>query len=173
MHPLRCALYVRQVEAVVDKDLSSALLARKLGATRFIILTAVDEVMVDFGQPTQRALRATNVKELRQHAKDRQFPPGSMGPKVEAVLAFLDGNPGAEVLVTSPQASEQALGNTAHRIASHGVTSHGVAWHHMALHHITSHHITSHPIPRSHPIPSHPITSHLFTGARHIPRGPR
>jgi len=97
------------VEAVVDKDLSSALLARKLAATRFIILTAVDEVMVDFGKPTQRALRATNVNELRQHAKDKQFPPGSMGPKVEAVLAFLEGNPGAEVLVTSPEALGDAL----------------------------------------------------------------
>jgi len=97
------------VEAVVDKDLSSALLARSLGATRFIILTAVDEVMVDYGKETQRSLRAASVDELRWLAKDGQFPPGSMGPKIEAVLAFLDGNAGAEVLITSPEAFGAAL----------------------------------------------------------------
>uniref|UniRef100_A0A7S3AVV1 Carbamate kinase n=1 Tax=Haptolina ericina TaxID=156174 RepID=A0A7S3AVV1_9EUKA len=97
------------VEAVVDKDLSSALLARELGATRFIILTAVDEVMVDYAKDTQRALQTAGVDELRQHAKDGQFPPGSMGPKIEAVLAFLEGNPGAEVLITSPEALGDAL----------------------------------------------------------------
>ena len=97
------------VEAVVDKDLSSALLARELGATRFIILTAVDEVMVDFGKPTEKKLRDVGVDELRKHAKDGQFPPGSMGPKVDAVFEFLDGNPGSEVLITSPEAFGDAL----------------------------------------------------------------
>ena len=97
------------VEAVVDKDLSSALLARKLGATRFIILTAVDEVMVDFAKDSARALRDVGVDELRQYAQEGQFPPGSMGPKVEAVLAFMDNNPGGEVLITSPEALGAAL----------------------------------------------------------------
>jgi len=97
------------VEAVVDKDLSSALLARKLGATRFIILTAVDEVMVDFGKESARALHTAGVDELRQHLQAGQFPAGSMGPKIEAVLAFLDGNPGAEVLITSPETLGDAL----------------------------------------------------------------
>ena len=83
--------------------------ARALGATRFIILTAVDEVMVDYGKDTQRSLRETGVSELRQHADAGQFPPGSMGPKVEAVIAFLQGNPGAEVLITSPEALADAL----------------------------------------------------------------
>jgi carbamate kinase len=100
---------IKPVEAVVDKDLSSALLARELGASRFIILTAVDEVMVDFGKETQTSLRETSAAELRQHASDGQFPPGSMGPKVEAVLAFLDGNSGGEVLITSPEALGDAL----------------------------------------------------------------
>jgi len=100
---------LKTVEAVVDKDLSSALLARALGATRFIILTAVDEIMVDYGKDTQRSLRDAGVSELRQHADAGQFPPGSMGPKVEAVLAFLEGNPGTEVLVTSPEALGDAL----------------------------------------------------------------
>ena len=97
------------VEAVVDKDLSSAIMARELGATRFIILTAVDEVMVDFGKESQRALREISTDELKQYAKDGQFPPGSMGPKVESVFAFLDGNPGGEVLITSPESFGEAL----------------------------------------------------------------
>jgi len=97
------------VEAVVDKDLSSALLARKLGATRFIILTAVDEVMVDFGKESARALHVSGVDELRQYLNEGQFPPGSMGPKIEAVLAFLEGNPGGEVLITSPETLGDAL----------------------------------------------------------------
>lgn len=97
------------VEAVVDKDLASALLARNLGASRFIILTAVDEVMVDFGKETQRALHEVGLEELRKYASEGQFPPGSMGPKVESVFAFLDGNPGSEVLITSPEAFGDAL----------------------------------------------------------------
>lgn len=97
------------VEAVVDKDLSSALLARELGATRLIILTAVDEVMVDFGKETARALTKVGVDELKQYAKDGQFPPGSMGPKIESALVFLEGNPGAEVLITSPETFGDAL----------------------------------------------------------------
>ena len=75
------------VEAVVDKDLASALLARNLGASRFIILTAVDEVMVDFGKETQR-LHEVGLEELRKYASEGQFPPGSMGPKVESVFAL-------------------------------------------------------------------------------------
>ena len=100
---------LKPVEAVVDKDLSSAVLARELGATRFIILTAVDEVMVDYGKDTARPLKTVSVDELRQYAKDGQFPPGSMGPKIESVFAFLDGNPGAEVLITSPETFGDAL----------------------------------------------------------------
>ena len=97
------------VEAVVDKDLSSAIMARELGATRLIILTAVDEVMIDFGKESQKVLREVGTAELKQYASDGQFPPGSMGPKIEAVLAFLDGNPGGEVLITSPESFGEAL----------------------------------------------------------------
>ena len=97
------------VEAVVDKDRASALLARELGAWRLIILTGVDEVMVDFGTPKQRPLRETSADELRRHQQDGQFPAGSMGPKVEAALDFLDAGPGGEVLITSPECFGEAL----------------------------------------------------------------
>ncbi len=96
------------VEAVVDKDRASALLAAQLGAPRLVILTGVDEVMVDFGGPGQRALTAAGRQELAAHLAAGQFPPGSMGPKIEAALSFLDGG-GREVLITSPERLPEAL----------------------------------------------------------------
>ena len=65
--------------------------------------------MVNFGKETQRALSNVSVEELREYASQGQFPPGSMGPKVESVFAFLDGNPGSEVLITSPETFGEAL----------------------------------------------------------------
>jgi len=96
------------VEAVVDKDHASALLAAQLDARRLFILTGVDEVMVDFGRPTQRPLREVSVAALREHAMAGQFPAGSMGPKIEAALNFLAGG-GEEVLITSPERLADAL----------------------------------------------------------------
>ena len=96
------------VEAVVDKDRASALLARRLNADQLIILTGVDEVMVDFTSPSPRPLRRVRAAELRAHLEDGQFPPGSMGPKVEAVLEYLDQGHGS-VLITSPECLVQAL----------------------------------------------------------------
>jgi carbamate kinase len=78
------------VEAVVDKDLAGALLARQLHATGFVILTDVDGVAVDFGTPGERWLSKVSAAELRSYADDGQFPPGSMGPKVAAVLSFVE-----------------------------------------------------------------------------------
>jgi carbamate kinase len=78
------------VEAVIDKDLAGALLARQLGASGFVILTDVDGVAVDFGTPQERWLAKVTASELRVLADDGQFARGSMGPKVAAVLAFVD-----------------------------------------------------------------------------------
>jgi carbamate kinase len=85
------------VEAVVDKDLAGALLARALRADAFVILTDVEAVAIDWGTPRQRWLSEVTVAELRAHAKDGQFARGSMGPKVEAVLRFVShrGRPAA------------------------------------------------------------------------------
>ena len=65
--------------------------------------------MVDYAKETARPLKEVGVAELQQYAKEGQFPPGSMGPKIEAVIAFLEGNPGGEVLITSPEAFGEAL----------------------------------------------------------------
>ncbi len=79
------------IEAVIDKDLTSALMANVLGIDTLMILTAVSRVAVDFGTPDERPLERVSLTELRRHLADGQFPPGSMGPKIEAAIQFLDG----------------------------------------------------------------------------------
>jgi carbamate kinase len=96
------------VEAVVDKDLASALLAANLGAEVLLVLTGVEHVAVDFGRPTQRDLHELGAAELAAHAAAGQFAPGSMLPKVQAVLRFLEGG-GRRAVVTTPELSEKAL----------------------------------------------------------------
>ncbi|HEX2072183.1 MAG TPA: carbamate kinase [Geodermatophilus sp.] len=88
------------VEAVIDKDLTAALLADSLGAQTLVIATDVPNVMVDFGTPTARPLRRVTAAELREHAAAGQFARGSMGPKVDAALRFVGGG-GARAVITS------------------------------------------------------------------------
>jgi len=94
--------YLVGVEAVIDKDRVSALLAAQLGAQRYIILTGVAKVALDFGKSTQRWVDRMTATEARRHLAEGQFPPGSMGPKIESALSFLDGG-GQEVLITTPE----------------------------------------------------------------------
>lgn len=98
----------RGVEAVVDKDATSAALATALGAELLLITTGVDRIAVDFGRPGQRFLDRLDREEARELLAQGQFPAGSMGPKVEAALRFLDAG-GARVLVTSPHRLTAAL----------------------------------------------------------------
>jgi carbamate kinase len=79
------------VQAVVDKDLTSALLARSLGIGDLLILTAVERVAVDFGKPGQRFLSQVSLDELKALQREGQFAGGSMGPKVEAAIRHLEG----------------------------------------------------------------------------------
>jgi carbamate kinase len=99
---------LRGVSAVIDKDFSSAMLASELGADVFVMLTGVDQVALDFGKPTQRAVDCLTVAEARRHQDDGQFPAGSMGPKIEAALRFLDAG-GPEVIITSIECLHDAL----------------------------------------------------------------
>ena len=80
---------LRGVEAVIDKDLTAAVLARALAADVLVIATDVDNAIVGFGTPNARPLGAVTVAELRAHADAGEFTSGSMGPKVEAVLRFV------------------------------------------------------------------------------------
>ena len=88
------------VEAVIDKDRASALLASCLQADLFVISTDTDCVYLDYKKPTQRALRSVGAAELEQYAKAGHFPPGNMGPKIESVLRFLSHG-GKEAIITS------------------------------------------------------------------------
>ncbi|MBC9718751.1 carbamate kinase [Streptomyces sp. TRM66268-LWL] len=111
---------LRGVEAVVDKDATSALLATALGARELIITTGVERIALDFGTTRQRSVDRLDVAEAGRHLAQGQFPEGSMGPKVRAALDFLAGG-GSSVLVTSPAALDEALaGRTGTRIVGAG-----------------------------------------------------
>jgi len=88
------------VEAVIDKDRASALLASQLGVDIFAISTDTDYVYLDYKKPAQRPLSRVSVSELEKHHSAGHFPPGNMGPKVESALHFLRAG-GKEVVITS------------------------------------------------------------------------
>ncbi len=91
---------LKGVEAVIDKDRASALLAASLHVDVFAISTDTDYVYLDYKRPTQRPLRDVTSAELKQHYAAGHFPPGNMGPKVESVLRFLE-NGGKQAVITS------------------------------------------------------------------------
>jgi len=88
------------VDAVIDKDFASALLAVNIDADLFVILTGVDKVSVDYGKPSQRDLDMMSMEEASRYYQEGQFPAGSMGPKIKAAIDFLERG-GKEVLITS------------------------------------------------------------------------
>jgi len=99
------------VEAVVDKDLVSAIIARDLQADKLVILTGVDQVYVDFGKPTQRPILRMSTQQAQEYMDQGQFPPGSMKPKIQAALGYLESG-GKEVVITSIEKLEQAMEGT-------------------------------------------------------------
>lgn len=96
------------VEAVVDKDLASALLAIRLEVDLLVMSTDVEGIFLDFARPNARLLRSVTEEELRGYAAAGHFPPGTMGPKVEAVLRFMAAG-GPHVIVTSPDRLAAAI----------------------------------------------------------------
>ncbi len=96
------------VFAVIDKDRASALLAKEIGAELLLILTGVPYVYLDFGKPSQRELRELTASEAERYLTEGQFPPGSMGPKIEAACWFLREG-GREVIITSLDKAGEAL----------------------------------------------------------------
>ncbi len=101
------------VAAVIDKDLTSAMLAAHLHADALIMLTGVERVALDFNKPTQRWLDHMSLAQARQHAAQGQFPAGSMGPKIDAAITYLQESPEAnqdgEVIITSLEKAFDAL----------------------------------------------------------------
>lgn len=96
------------VSAVIDKDLTSAHMANVLGIPCLMILTAVSKVAVNFGRPDQRWLDRVSCRELKRYHAEGQFPPGSMGPKIEAAIRFLDGG-GERVIIAHLEEAMPAL----------------------------------------------------------------
>ena len=107
---------LRGVEAVIDKDYASSLLASGIGADLFLISTAVEKVALNYGKPNQVWLDRMTLAEAKRYLSEGHFPPGSMGPKIKAIIQFLEKG-GKEALITSPENIERALaGETGTRI---------------------------------------------------------
>jgi carbamate kinase len=115
------------VEAVIDKDLASALLATRLRIDRIVLSTDVDRIYIDYGTASARGLDEVGADDLRRYAAEGQFPPGSMGPKVEAALRFVEAG-GREAVVTRADRIGAALhgqgGTHVTRGAGHGPLPH-------------------------------------------------
>lgn len=100
--------YFRGVEAVIDKDYVAAMLAVELEADLFIMLTQVPMVAENFGRPNQRWLRRMPLAKAQEMMASNQFPPGSMGPKVQASMNFVEAT-GKDVLITDEDSLKRAL----------------------------------------------------------------
>jgi carbamate kinase len=107
---------LKGTEAVIDKDYASALLAIGIKADLFLIPTAIEKVALNFDKPNQELLDRMTVAEARKYYEEGHFPPGSMGPKIQAVIDFLEKG-GKEALITNPENIERALrGETGTRV---------------------------------------------------------
>ncbi len=99
---------IEGVEAVIDKDRASSLLARILDVDIFIILTGVEKVYIDFGKPSQKAIDRLTVSEAEEFMKAGQFPAGSMGPKIESAVSFVKAT-NRQCVITSLEKVGEAL----------------------------------------------------------------
>ncbi|EMF0565567.1 carbamate kinase [Enterococcus hirae] len=96
-------------EAVIDKDFASEKLAEIIDADLLIVLTGVDNVYVNYQKPDQKKLETVSVSEMKQYIDENQFAPGSMLPKVEAAIAFVEAKPKAKAIITSLENIENLL----------------------------------------------------------------
>jgi carbamate kinase len=96
------------VDAVIDKDLASSMLANQLGADLLIISTAVEQVVLNFGKPDEMGISKMTIAESEQYIADGHFAPGSMLPKIQSALRFLR-NGGREVIITAPEYIKEAV----------------------------------------------------------------
>jgi carbamate kinase len=103
---------LRGVDAVIDKDLASGLLAQQISAPLFIISTAMRKVCLNFGKPGQRELDSMTLAEAKRYLEDGHFGAGTMRPKIQAIVKFLEGG-GRKAIITCPADLEGALAGTA------------------------------------------------------------
>ena len=110
---------LRGIDAVIDKDKSSSRLAQELKADMLIILTAVDQVYINFNKPGQKALEEISIAEAKKYIAEGQFARGSMLPKVEACIDFVEALPGRCAVITSLEKAGCAIhGKAGTRIRS-------------------------------------------------------
>lgn len=100
---------IKGVDAVIDKDFASAKLASQMDADILLILTAVDKVYINYNKENQLAIDNMTIKEAKQYIKEDQFAKGSMLPKIEACINFLENNNKATAIITSLESATDAL----------------------------------------------------------------
>ena len=106
------------VDAVIDKDLAAAILARNIKAEELYILTAVEKVALNFRKPDEIQLAKMTIQQARQYLEDGQFPEGSMGPKIQAAINFIEEG-GKEVVISSiEKMTDAADGKTGTKIVA-------------------------------------------------------
>jgi len=96
------------VEAVIDKDLASSKLAEQVGADILLIATDVEKVAINFGKKDQKDLDILTISEAKKYLKEGHFPAGSMGPKIQAVINFMEAG-GEKAIITSIEKIKEAL----------------------------------------------------------------
>ncbi len=104
------------VDVVIDKDLASGVLAREIKADCLMMLTGVDHVFLNFRQPAERALSRLTLKEARRYLQEGHFPPGSMGPKIQAAINFLNWGGDMAIITSIDKVKEAMEGTTGTKI---------------------------------------------------------
>jgi carbamate kinase len=100
--------HIRGIEAVIDKDLAGEKLAESVDADLLMILTEVDQVYLNFGKKEQKGLRTLRLEEAKEYLGEGQFPAGSMGPKIEACIRFIEYG-GEKAIITCLECADEAL----------------------------------------------------------------
>ena len=106
------------VEAVIDKDFASSLLARSLGAEALVLPTGVEKVALDFNKPSQRWVDSMTLQEARRHYAEDQFDKGSMGPRVAALIDFIGGGGSLGLITNAPNLTRALRGETGTRVVA-------------------------------------------------------
>ena len=101
------------VPAVIDKDFASGKIAELLNADALVVLTAVEQVAINFGKPDQKNLSRITVEEAKAYIEEGHFAPGSMLPKIKAALTFVEAKKGRKAIITSLEKAKEAIGGTA------------------------------------------------------------
>ncbi len=104
--------WLEGLDGVIDKDLASAVLGNEIGAEKLLIITGVDKVALNFGTPQQVNLDELSIADAKKYLAEGQFPKGSMGPKIEAAINFIEGG-GQEVIITSIEKTGDAINGKA------------------------------------------------------------